>query len=135
MANSSRKLRRLNQARAVRVLPELTGKMGQVLEVGQQLAQVSAQIEGVNAKLGDLDNLLANLNHLQNIVTQSLEEGRALHEELARQRYVSLKMYESLCPTLNSEQLCAREEVFRNDFNVIVNEKATSEEPINGDSK
>jgi hypothetical protein len=133
VANSSRKLRRLNQARAVHVLPELTGKMSQVLEVGQHLAQVSAQIEEVNGKLADLDNLLLNLNHLQMIVTQSLEEGLTTHEEQARQRFVSLKMYELLLPHPTPEAVSATEEGFRAEFNASLQKSVEVPEIENGD--
>jgi TolA-binding protein len=104
--------------------------MTQVLEVGQQLAQVSAQIEEVNGKLTDLDSLLAALNHMQNLVRQSLEEGRLLHEEQARQRYVSLKMYEAISPGLTPEFVASVEERLRGEFDADL--RNGSEGPASG---
>lgn len=122
----------MNKAKAVGALPEISDKVGQVLQVGKQLTEVSVQVDAVNQKLGDLDALIMNLNQVRNLVTQSLQEGRAVHEEQARQRFVTLKMFERLfVATGLHDDLAVLEEQFRDEFDATLRntEETSSEEP------
>ena len=110
----------MKKTQAAQMLPELAGKMGQVVEVGQQLTAVSGQIGEVNKKLVDLDTLITQINYTRNLVTQALEEGRAVHKEQARQRYATLKLFEALAASAPDLNIARLEQQSRDEFDATV---------------
>jgi hypothetical protein len=104
--------------------------MTQVLEVGKQLSQVSAQIYEVNEKLTDLDSLIMSVNEARNLVSQVLQEGRALAEELARQRYVTRNLIQRFgVNTGDGNAVLVGEEEFRAEFDQSLIGETLKEEP------
>jgi hypothetical protein len=97
-------------------VPEFSGKIEQVLQVGKQLADVASQIRDVNGKLGDLDGLIIELNNVRNLVIESIQDSRAVAVEQERQRFVTVRMLSGGYVGRTLEQTQELEQKFRDQF-------------------
>ena len=103
MSSASRKLTRRMQQSAPQ---DISGKLSQVLQVGQQLADVSLQVNQVNEQLKNLDELVGEVKAARGLLEEIMVEQ-------SRQRYATLAMFKHLNPATDYEAL---ERHFRAEF-------------------
>lgn len=84
-------------------------KINQLLQVGGQLENVSAQIEAVNRQLGTIGDIEKSVNAVHSIMTEVIAE-------LARQRYTNLRLFKTFVD--DSVEVELMEERFRAEFDL-----------------